>query len=429
MGAREDIADATALAGLRVLIAVVLRAGGFSHVSDDDFARTVIAQGFAHAPRLDPSGTSWLPAPFWLAGAAMRFFGRELSVAVGTNVALAALGAAALYAGMRAAGLARGTAWVACALSAMMPWAAWTGAAAVPEGWSGWLVGAAAFTLASPAPKGALLGASALFVASLSRYEAWPVCALAAGVWCVRAVRSEHRGAHAAAALLAIAGPAAWIAWNAHVHGDALHFLARVAHYRKSTAGEIALAGKLAGNPAAMLRAFPAATALFLLGLLSAARDRELRTRFALPVAASAATFAFLVYGDLRDGAPTHNPERALLMVALVGVAFGCESIARWVAAGRRGRRAVPWVAGALAVMAAQRLWGGGPGRGSEGREAQLARGRALRDVSGTFVVYPCAYEHCALVAALGAPERVTIVDPPVRGPVGEGCPRVEHEP
>ena len=60
--------------------AYVLRAG-FSHVSDDDYARVVIAQSFAHAPSLDPSGTSWLPFPFWLNGVAMMLLGRSLDTA------------------------------------------------------------------------------------------------------------------------------------------------------------------------------------------------------------------------------------------------------------------------------------------------------------------------------------------------------------
>ncbi|MEO8796345.1 MAG: hypothetical protein ABI551_00540, partial [Polyangiaceae bacterium] len=51
---------------------------GFSHVSDDDYARAVISEQFAHAPSLDPSGTSWLPFPFWLTGSVMMVFGRSL---------------------------------------------------------------------------------------------------------------------------------------------------------------------------------------------------------------------------------------------------------------------------------------------------------------------------------------------------------------
>ena len=50
-------------------------------LSDDDYARISIAQGFAREPHFDPSGTSWLPAPFWAYGAAFRAFGTGLSVA------------------------------------------------------------------------------------------------------------------------------------------------------------------------------------------------------------------------------------------------------------------------------------------------------------------------------------------------------------
>jgi hypothetical protein len=60
--------DVAALCLLKAAIGAWLLARGFSHVSDDDYARTVIAEQFAHAPRLDPSGTSWLPLPFWVAG-------------------------------------------------------------------------------------------------------------------------------------------------------------------------------------------------------------------------------------------------------------------------------------------------------------------------------------------------------------------------
>jgi hypothetical protein len=46
----------------------------------------------------------------------------------------------------------------------------------------------------------------------------------------------------------------------------------------------------------------------------------------------------------------------------------------------------------------------------SESREAVIARGEELRARGVShIVVEPCAYEHFALVAAFGAPERVTI--------------------
>ena len=61
-------------AGYAAACGVVL-ALGFDHISDDDFARVTIAQTFASHPKVDPSGTSWLPFPFWAMGAAMLLFG------------------------------------------------------------------------------------------------------------------------------------------------------------------------------------------------------------------------------------------------------------------------------------------------------------------------------------------------------------------
>ena len=44
-----------------------------------------IAQQFAHAPRVDPSGTSWLPLPFWLSGASMMVLGSGLGMLAGVR--------------------------------------------------------------------------------------------------------------------------------------------------------------------------------------------------------------------------------------------------------------------------------------------------------------------------------------------------------
>lgn len=81
--ARERTMDAAVLVAVKLALGALVLAMGFTHVSDDDYARTVIAEQFAHAPRLDPSGTSWLPLPFWLAGLAMAACGRTLATARG----------------------------------------------------------------------------------------------------------------------------------------------------------------------------------------------------------------------------------------------------------------------------------------------------------------------------------------------------------
>ena len=76
----------TALA--KAAIGASVLAAGFEAVSDDDYARVVIAEEWARAPRFDASGTSWLPLPFWVVGAAMRVFGRGLGTARFVSVLL-----------------------------------------------------------------------------------------------------------------------------------------------------------------------------------------------------------------------------------------------------------------------------------------------------------------------------------------------------
>ena len=62
-GARPILITAVIAAKAAVGAAVLI--GGFRAVSDDDFARVVLAQQWAAHPTLDPTGTSWLPVPFW----------------------------------------------------------------------------------------------------------------------------------------------------------------------------------------------------------------------------------------------------------------------------------------------------------------------------------------------------------------------------
>src|SRR5438270_1048797 len=95
------------LAAMHALACVGVLALGFDHVSDDDFARVTIAQSFAHAPKLDPSGTSWLPFPFWSLGLAMMLLGRSLEVARAFSIALASAAATLPYLALRRAGAPR----------------------------------------------------------------------------------------------------------------------------------------------------------------------------------------------------------------------------------------------------------------------------------------------------------------------------------
>ena len=142
---------------------------------------------------------------------------------------------------------------------------------------------------------------------------------------------------------------------------------------------------------------------------------------------------AVLVYGDVRDGAPTHHPARALMPVLCVLAGFGAAGLH---AIGRTVRGRVAREAGLVAAAvfflvfatgsAVARAASAVPGNGdADRRDVQLARGRDLAAKGAQrLVVTPCAYEHFALIAAFGAPERVEIVAAPAR-PVTPSCPDV----
>ncbi len=430
---KRDLAvDVALLCVAKAAVTVCVLAIGFTHVSDDDYARVVHAEAFAHVPKLDPTGTSWLPLPVWICGGAMAAFGRSLGVATVVACVLGVLATPAPYLAARAIGVGRAAAGLGVLFATTLPWSAWAGAAPVPEMPTAALVAAAA--LACAAPRGVPMAAAACACgAALSRYEAWPVCAVVA---CAAVLRGRRFGV----ALVAAAGPALWIAWNGHAHGDPLHFVARVSAYRQSLgAASIPLADKLLGNPVALVRGAPLAAALSACGVLALAWP-AVRARWTWPLVAVVATITFLVYGDLRDSAPTHHPDRALLGVWWILAMFGTDGAAHavrraWASAPSRfgtpdGGRGL--VVGVTAALAAAMLgysvggWPGYPGRyGDEERSAQVAHGYLLRERGAQHLdVVPCEYEYYAVLAAFGAPERATVA-PRTHAPVTALCPRV----
>ncbi len=419
---RGASADIAMLFAAKATVTAVVVALGFTHVSDDDYARVVIAETFAHAPRLDPTGTSWLPLPFWIYGGAMMALGRSLVVASALAAMLGVVATAAPYFAARWAGVARAPAVVGVLVAATLPWSAWTGAAPIPEMPTAALAAAAA--IACGGARVPWLAAACACAAALSRYEAWPVCAVVAGA-------ALARGRRFGVAALAVAGPLAWLAWNARAHGDALHFVARVTAYRQTLgAAAIPLADKLLGNPRALVTGAPLIGSIAAAGLLSL-RGAAMRARWAWPLACALATVAFLVYGDLRDGAPTHHAERALMGVWWMLAAFGADAAAHGArAVVRRAPRLL--VVGAVATTAGAVVgysvagWPGYPGReGDEVRAVQVAQGYLLRARGARALeVTPCAYEHFAVLAAFGAPERATVAAA-TGAPVTALCPRV----
>jgi hypothetical protein len=406
---------------------------GFSHVSDDDYARTVIAQQFAHAPRLDPSGTSWLPLPFWIAGGAMWFAGRSLGVARSVAMVLGAASVVAPYLAMRGVSVPRGVAWVAVAISMVLPWNTWLGIATVPEGWADALVAAAAIAMGEA--RWLPWAAAALGIASLARYEAWPACAVLAAACSWHAARAANRRHEFAWAIVAVSGPLAWMAWNAHAHGSALHFIARVTAFRHAMgASDIPLRDKLLGYPRALAWETPEAAALGLIGTAGMVASNALRARWRWAATIAAATMAFLVWGDVQDGAPTHHPARALAALWWILVGMGSDALfvlaRRWTTPRRK-----PWLIAASCAAATGTFawcatlparWDASPGRSElERRDVQVARGFDMRarGVSAASIV-PCSFEHFALIAAWGTPEKADVQKRTGEPPTGS-CPTV----
>ena len=427
---------------------------GFDHVSDDDYARVTIAQAFAHAPRLDPSGTSWLPFPFWALGSVMIAAGRSLAVARVSSITLASLAATLPYLALRSTGATRGRAMLAVAFATLSPWSLWLGAATVPESFTASFTAAAAIALgaeAAPEPgiaKGARrLGlAVALLAACLSRYEVWPVAAVLAVVLAVRGLR-EHRdpstGAKARgrstfllAAIVAI-GPLAWMAWNLHAHGDAFHFFHRVARYKR------ALGESPSGTfealilyPRLLLGMRPDVLVALACALVAVWSSKvstlEWKRRWRVPLVCAAAQIVFLAVGNARDGAPAHHSERALLGVVFLTAACAADVLAgavrtaldraRGLAFGSLALATLSWLA--TCVVALRDVPGSGA---AEDRAPQLAAGKKLRaEGAAELELTPCAYEHFALIAAYGSPEHV-LSRPPAGTTVSATCPTVER--
>jgi hypothetical protein len=430
-GSRGALLDVALLYALKLAVSATVLRSGFSHVSDDDYARTVISEQFAHAPRLDPSGTSWLPLPFWIEGAAMILFGRSLAVARAVAIVMGTACVAAPYLAMRAVRVDRAAAWTGTAIAMALPWNAWLGVATVPEGWTGALVAAALLGMTSDRARP--VAAGALLVTSLSRYEAWPAAAVFAALCLARARGSSGRAAvrEMACALVAISGPVSWMVWNAYAHGNPLHFLARVSAFRRAMgAAQIPVQDKLLGFPRALATETPELAGCAAVALWALCVDSSLRARWGWTVVAIVAIVAFLVIGDVRDGAPTHHPARALSPVWWVVAGIGTDSTAL---AARTVQSRVR-LAGAVCVVTAAAVWLGslagrwsaGPGRTDwDRRDSQIARGLEMRaDDVRSAEVTPCAFEHFALLAAWGRPERAR-VNPPLRIPPTPSCPTV----
>jgi len=313
-------ADALGVGAAKVVVSLAVVAAGFRAVSDDDYARIVIAQRFAEAPRLDPSGTSWLPLPFWVYGGAFSVFGGSLLVARAVAIVLGALAMAALLVAARWLGIGRFGSIAGVLVAALFPWSAWLAAAPVPEVPAAALSVLAMAALSRDEPRVRLGGAAAVAGACFCRYEAWPVAVAFALLTLYDGLRSKQSRAFAVPALLAVLPIGAWLLHGVFVHGDATFFWKRVAAYKNALGEGPSLGERFFSVPRSLLTDEPElALALVLVGV-----DRSMLGRLARPALAASALLVFLMVGELSGGGPTHHAGRAVLPVwYLVALALG----------------------------------------------------------------------------------------------------------
>jgi hypothetical protein len=398
------------LAVLRLAVSAAMGFQGVRALSDDDYARVTIAQRFARAPRFDPSGTSWLPFPFWITGTVMKVFDPSLGVAR-LVAALLSVGATwLLFAAGRMWGLKSRGALLAAAFATLAPAVAMLGSVAVPELSTAALGVFAIVAVSAPPPREPdrrpLFAGGAMLAATLSRYEAWPIAAaVAIFVW--RRQKNDRASKRAALTALPLAGPALWIVHNRIAHGHALSFLERVSSYRAALGPSngsnpftylVALVG---GSPAVMLALLLVVVAL----RRSPRRDvfvQSLR-RYRPWGAAALLLLVFLLAGQLSGGAPTHHPERALLVVWLLA-ALAAVDLAMLV-------RPPPWFA--LPVLALllldyrSALADRGVRRETEERVGEQLL--ALVPRSDRVFVATTDYGYFAVMAAFGRPTDVVL--------------------
>jgi len=395
----------------QLALCVWLRVSGFLAISDDDYARVVIAQRFVGGPSWDPSGSSWLPLPFLLTGSAMTLFGATLEVARAVAVASSLGAIVLLYAAARQLSMSRGFAVVTALLGASLPTLRPLAVATVPEYWCAAL---AVFGLCTLARNGRVrvLGALALGAATACRYETWPLT-LGFALFCaLDARRPSERRTALSAAVVALSFPAAWLAHGAAHHGSALFFVARVQNYKAALGGDGRdLLGMWTGYPAALFTREPELVALVLCAALAARFARGASPEPRVPTLRllfpCALALVVLVVGDVRGGAPTHHPERALLASWLVLLLVALTTVAR-LGSIRAAQILVLSVALALPFRWSLTPSNYGP-RPDEEEAGRLVRSRL--SATEKVALATSDYGYFAIEATAGYPERFVLAE------------------
>jgi len=407
-----DMRELAVLFGARGLACVAAWRSGFRALSDDDYARISIAQRFAHEPHFDPTGTSWLPAPFWAYGAAFRGFGTGLSVARTLAIALSLAATVVIYVAARTLGTNRMAAVVAAVLScALVPYSALLGVAAVPEVPCAALLLFAAATLTTSDARLRALGGGALFFACLSRYEAWPIAAVCAAFCTWDGIR-ERRAVYLLCAALALSGPILWLGLGRLNHGDAWFFIGRVTAYRRALGGsDVPLWRRLLEYPWALIWNALGLCVLFPIFFFMARKTRTLDApRYARCAFALLAMLAFLMLGSVRDGVPTHHAARVLLPLWFFGcVVAGREFTRR--ATDAPGRRRVIIVVAAITSIPLVEGIRLPTNEGFAERAQELEAGDAARmQTKHGLAIDTADYGYFAVQASFGTPVGTTVL-------------------
>lgn len=300
----------------RSLLSLLLIQHGFRALSDDDYSRVVIAQAFAEHPSLDPSKTSWLPFPFWLYGTVMTFFGTSLVVARAVAFAMGLCSTLIIWQAARWMGLSRGASVLGCLIAMSIPYSAWLGLATTPDVYSAALLLLACSTLARKQPTIRTLGAVAAIVASLSRYEAWPVALLWALFTGLDAARLR-RWHYATLALLVVIAPALWMLHGYALHHNAFFFIKRVTDYQRALISRSGTEGSAPplGTLFRLVADAPELWSLVLVVALAKLQTtvRLWHQRWTRPICGALSVLVFLSMGDWRDSTATHHAGRTLL--------------------------------------------------------------------------------------------------------------------
>jgi hypothetical protein len=311
------VGHALLIALVRLLTSLTVLWSGFRAISDDDYSRMVIAARFAQHPSLDPSGTSWLPAPFWLYGVPMLIFGDSLLTARAVALAVGVASAVLVWLAARLLGLSDRAALGGALGAAVLPYGAWLSAAMVPEAPAAALVLFGVVSLVREEGRLRLWGGVALGAACFCRYEAWAPALTFALLTASEALQSRRRvlGAAAACATLPIA---AWLLHGVVRHDDAFFFVARVSQYRAALGREPHGVGQAALQVGwSIVRFEPELSVVTAAALLFnwPARKSLFAPAAWRPLLALLSLIAFLVAADASGGSATHHPERSLLPV------------------------------------------------------------------------------------------------------------------